>query len=86
MSGFGERLQRLREARGWSRRKLEVEAAIPHGVISRLERVDAAQKRLYPSIPVAKRLARVFGVTLDYLCGMDTDEEELPTAADLVGA
>ncbi len=72
MSKFGERLQRLREQKGLSRRQLETLAKVPHGVISRLESED----RAYPSVPAAMRLAKVLGVTLDYLCGMYEDEDK----------
>jgi len=50
---------------------LESQAEVPHGIISRLESGEQA----YPSVPVAKRLAKVLGVTLDYLCGMYEDDE-----------
>ena len=84
MSKFGERLQRLRQAKGLSRRQLESQAAIPHGIVSRLER---SAQRAYPSVPVAMRLAKVLGVSVDYLIGMyeeDDDSVSEPTAADLV--
>lgn len=71
MGKFGARLKRLREAKKLSRRQLETLAAIPHGVISRLE----SDERAYPSMPGAMRLAKVLGVTLDYLSGMYEDQE-----------
>jgi transcriptional regulator with XRE-family HTH domain len=72
MSLHSERLQRLRLNKGLSRRKLEDLAAIPHGIVSRLE--SGAQD--YPSVPVAMRLAKVLGVSVDYLIGMYEDEED----------
>jgi transcriptional regulator with XRE-family HTH domain len=66
VSEFSKRLKRLREGKGLSRRQLETAADIPHGIVSRLE----SDAREYPSVPVAKKLAKVLGVTLDYLCGM----------------
>jgi transcriptional regulator with XRE-family HTH domain len=58
---------------------LESQAEVPHGIVSRLESGEQA----YPSVPVAMRLAKVLGVTLDYLCGMyeeKTDSEYKPAA------
>lgn len=67
---FGERLHQLRKDKKWSQRELARRARVNFAVISRLESGD----RMFPSIPVAKRLARTLGVTLDYLCGMYEDE------------
>ena len=78
MTLHAQRLQRLRLAKGLSRRQLENQAEIPHGIISRLESGEQA----YPSVPVAMRLARVLGVSVDYLVGMYEDEE----AGDLLAA
>ena len=72
METFGERLQRLREAKGFGLRRLEDLAGTPMGIVWRLE----AKAGTYPSVPTAKRLARVLGVTLDYLCGMDQEWDE----------
>jgi len=72
MSKFGERLQRLRQEKGLSRRQLEGQAGIPHGIVSRLER---SAQRAYPSVPVAKQLAKVLGVTVDYLVGVYEDDD-----------
>jgi transcriptional regulator with XRE-family HTH domain len=72
MTRLGRRLQRLRDEKGLSRRQLETQAEVPHGVVSRLESGEQA----YPSVPVAMRLARVLGVTLDYLCGMYEGDQD----------
>ena len=77
---MGERLQRLRLAKNLSRRQLETQADIPHGIVSRLESGEQA----YPSVPVAMRLAKVLSVSVDYLIGMyeeDQDSEEKPADA-----
>jgi transcriptional regulator with XRE-family HTH domain len=50
---------------------------IPHGIVSRLESGEQA----YPSVPVAMRLARVLGVSVDYLIGMYEDDESEQFAA-----
>jgi transcriptional regulator with XRE-family HTH domain len=83
MAILEQRLRRLRLAKGWSRRQLEIAAGIPHGIVSRLESGEQA----YPSVPVAMRLAKVLNVSVDYLVGMyeDDDSETLPTGAALVG-
>jgi len=72
MALHAQRLQRLRLAKGLSRRQLEAEATIPHGIVSRLESGEQA----YPSVPVAMRLAKVLGVSVDYLIGMYEEETE----------
>ena len=83
MALVAKRLERLRLSKGLSRRQLSIQADIPQGIISRLERGEQA----YPSVPVAMRLARVLGVSVDYLVGMyeDTDSETQPAAASLIG-
>lgn len=75
MEKIGQRLKRLREKKGLSRRQLENLAEIPHGVISRLER----DERTAPSMKAAMSLAKVLGVSLDYLCGMYEEEDKEST-------
>jgi transcriptional regulator with XRE-family HTH domain len=70
MPNVGQRLQQLRATKGLSRRQLELQAGVPHGAVARLE----GDPQAYPSVPAAMRLARVLGVTLDYLCGMYDQE------------
>ncbi len=85
MALLRQRLQRLRLAKGLSRRQLETQADIPHGIVSRLE--SGVQD--YPSVPVAMRLARVLGVSVDHLIGMYEEDDAgnlMPAAAALVGA
>lgn len=84
MALLAGRLQRLRLAKHLSRRQLEIQAAIPHGIISRLERGEQE----YPSVPVAMRVAKVLGVSVDYLIGMYEDDdtsEEYPTELATAG-
>jgi transcriptional regulator with XRE-family HTH domain len=75
MSKLGRRIQRLRAKKGLSRRQLEIAAEIPHGVVSRLES-ERSDKRAWPSVPAAMRLAKVLGVSVDYLIGMYEEEDE----------
>ena len=63
---LGERLRRERQKKGYSARHLARIANVPFETISRLEN----SKQRSPSLPVAMRLARALGVTLDYLAGM----------------
>ena len=69
---IGARLRRLRAKRRLSVRQLARLAEVPHETISRLEN----NQQRHPSLPVAMRLAKALGVTLDYLAGMYEDEEE----------
>lgn len=79
---FGERLRKLRVRRGLSVRELGRRAGVPHETVSRLEN----DHQRYPSLPVAMRIAKVLGVTLDYLAGMyDEEEDEEATASILAG-
>jgi XRE family transcriptional regulator of biofilm formation len=79
---IGERIQRLREDRGWTQTELAAKAQIKQPVISRLE----SQVQDSVSSEALKRLARVLGVSADYLIGMyeqDTESELLPTMTDV---
>ena len=69
---ISERLRNLRTKRGLSVRQLARLANVPHETISRVE--NALQQ--YPSLPVAMRLAKALGVTLDYLAGMYEDDDQ----------
>ena len=81
---IGERIQRLREERGWTQQELAAKTRIKQPVISRLE----SRTQQSVSSEALKRLARTLGVTADYLIGMyeeDKDSETLGTAAALIG-
>jgi XRE family transcriptional regulator of biofilm formation len=79
---IGERLRRLRTKRGLSVRQLARLAEVPHETISRVEN----NQQQYPSLPVAMRLSRALGVTLDYLAGMYEEEDDAElTEVALVG-
>lgn len=71
---IGDRIRKLREQRGFSVRQLARLAKIPHETISRLEN----NQQRFPSLPVAIRLAKTLGVTLDYLAGMYEDDDPAP--------
>jgi XRE family transcriptional regulator, master regulator for biofilm formation len=78
---IGARLRRLRDKRGLSVRQLARLAEVPHETISRLEN----NQQRHPSLPVAMRLAKALGVTLDYLAGMYEEEDEDEPAQAVAG-
>jgi transcriptional regulator with XRE-family HTH domain len=61
---FGKRLHDLRRKRGWSQTELAAKVETSGPIIGRYERGD-----MTPSIDVARKIADVMGVTLDYLTG-----------------
>lgn len=58
----GEKIVRLRKEKGWSQQLLAQKIGTSGPIIGRYEREE-----MVPSVEVAKKLADVFGVTLDYL-------------------
>ncbi len=79
MLSFGDRLKRLREARGWSQQELADRAQVPYITIYRCERGLHQE----PRVSVAARLARALGVSLDVLANTygDVTQDEADTAA-----
>jgi len=71
---IGQRIKQLREKRGFSQRSLAKQAEIPQPVIQRFE--AGSRNAEHMSVSYAKRLARVLGVSVDYLIGMYEDEEK----------
>ena len=63
MMTFGERLKRLREARGWSQQELADQSGVPYITIYRCERGLHQE----PRVSIAAKLARALGVSLDVL-------------------
>ena len=61
---FGQRLHELRRQRGWSQIDLAAKVETSGPIIGRYERGD-----MTPSIDMARKIADVLGVTLDYLTG-----------------
>ena len=78
---FGERLQELRELRGWSRTELARRAEVSHTLVTLIEQ----GKRPNPTLGVLRKLAAALGVTLDMLAG-DSEGETEPAALVEVGA
>jgi transcriptional regulator with XRE-family HTH domain len=61
---FGARLHEIRRQRGWSQTELAAKVDTSGPIIGRYERGD-----MTPSIDMARKIADVLGVTLDYLTG-----------------
>ena len=59
---FGQRLLVLRKRKGWSQPELAKKLGTSGPIIGRYERGE-----MTPSVEVAKRLADIFAVTVDYL-------------------
>ncbi|MHB1350235.1 MAG: helix-turn-helix domain-containing protein [Desulfobulbaceae bacterium] len=58
----GEKILRLRKEKGWSQQLVAQKIGTSGPIIGRYERGE-----MVPSVEVARKLADVFGVTLDYL-------------------
>jgi transcriptional regulator with XRE-family HTH domain len=67
--GFGERLAEIRKKRGFSQEELAELLGTKGPAIGRYERSVAK-----PTIEVAGKLAKILGVSLDYLVG-NSDQE-----------
>lgn len=84
---IGQRIKQLREKRGFSQRSLAKQAGIPQPVIQRFE--AGSRNAEHMSVTYAKRIARVLGVSVDYLIGMYEDDEQgddESTSVAMVGA
>lgn len=67
---LGERIKQKRTERGLSQHALARRAAIGNSLISKLESGSV----MTVTLPVAKQLAQVLGVSIDYLAGMYEQE------------
>ena len=78
-----ERLEACRREKGWSIVEFARRAKMNQTLLWKILHGDRPQI----SALTVKRLARVLGVSTDYLLGMDVpDSEQLPAADALVGA
>jgi transcriptional regulator with XRE-family HTH domain len=71
---LGQRIKALRDKRGLNQSELARRCAVAQATISRLESGDLQDVQT----AIAKRLARVLGVSLDYLVGTYEDDEPAP--------
>lgn len=80
MAAFGDRVRRLREARGWSQRELVRLSGVPQSTIWQIEagRIES------PGIDHVRALAGAFGVGVDVLLADVGEQQEQPALADLV--
>ena len=62
--GIGKTITSLRKKNNWSQNDLATQTGISQVIVGKYERNDAT-----PSIEVAKKIADVFGISLDYLVG-----------------
>ena len=76
---FGKRLRDRRDELGWTQEELARRLHVRQNVISRLESGGVKS----PNIVMLRRLAKILGVTTDYLVGMYDDD---PDAALVVAA
>jgi transcriptional regulator with XRE-family HTH domain len=77
----GQRIRRLRRARGLTQAQLAEEAEIPQSLISQIESGTRQGSKI--QLDVARRLAFVLHVSLDGLAGIpgdDSESELLPAA------
>ena len=61
---FGNKLKEIRESKGLNRTELAEKIDISHVMVGRYERDETV-----PSIDVAKKIADILGVSLDFLVG-----------------
>ena len=66
---FGEKLQELRKARGWSQEELAGQIHVSRQALSKWESGGAV-----PDTENIIALSRLFGVTTDYLLGRDSQK------------
>jgi transcriptional regulator with XRE-family HTH domain len=67
---LGQRIRDRRRELGWTQEELARRLGVRQNVISRLESGTVSN----PSIAMIRNLARVLGVTADYLVGMYDDD------------
>ena len=63
---LGQRINELRQARGWSQVELAKRLNISKQTVSNWE-----NDNIQPSIEMLIRISKLFGVTTDYLLGLD---------------
>ncbi|MBI3141715.1 MAG: helix-turn-helix transcriptional regulator [Bacteroidetes bacterium] len=71
---LGSKITELRKQKGWSQSELAQKLEVSREIVGRYERNDAV-----PSIEIAKRMADVFEVSLDYLVGSTEQEVDKAT-------
>lgn len=76
---LGQRINQLRQSCGWSQVELAKRLGVAKQTVSNWE-----NENIQPSIDMLVRLSRLFGVTTDYLLGLETvsrlDVDGLPSS------
>jgi len=75
---FRQRLKELRQRTGWTQYQLAQVSGVPRQVIARLESGERQSENM--TVGVAKKLARVLGVSVDHFIGMYEEESKLQPA------
>lgn len=75
MAEFAQRLRAQREKQGLTQAQLAGKVGVTSQTISAYEKNCAGEKGKTPTLDKAVSLARVLGVSLDYLCGSSQDIE-----------
>lgn len=79
MKDFGERIKALREHKGWSQRQLGEKIHRTKNVVYRIE--AGVQT---PTIDILIEFAQVFGVSTDFLCGLQKADSLTPEQQELL--
>ena len=75
VTSFTRKLNALLESRGWSQAQLALRSKLSRGYIGLL----LSGERESPSLDIAARIARAFGVSLDWLADMPAHEvDQMP--------
>lgn len=69
MVSFGDKIKTLRSARKMSITEAAYKLGINKGSLSRYE-----NNSVEPSLSMAGRMAKLYGVSLDWLAGIDTED------------
>jgi transcriptional regulator with XRE-family HTH domain len=77
---ISERITYLRKKKDMSQSELARRCQMPQSTLHSYE--SGARSASSMHISTAKRMAEVFGVSLDYLCGVYEDEPIRPTTGD----
>lgn len=78
-SVFGRRLENLRESKGWSK----TQVAKYLGISTMGTYANYEYGRREPDFEMVKKIAKLYGVSTDYLIGNDDDKSSDPKEIDL---
>jgi transcriptional regulator with XRE-family HTH domain len=84
LDAIGERIKRLREARGMSQRQLSKATKLPQSLLSQIE--NGVRPGSGMRVDAARRIAFALGVSLDALVGTPVDESVSEHVPTMIGA